>query len=121
MEALEADEISFLQNELRKLEKELREQLKISEESAEVVQLDQTLVGRVSRMDAMQQQSMAVSTRAKAKLKLQKVLAALNSIEADDYGYCRQCDEAIGFPRLSAQPEAILCLRCQDKADQQAL
>lgn len=119
MDSLAPEQISSLQRELKNLQSELKEQLEISEESAGIVQLDQTLVGRVSRMDAMQQQSMAVSTRAKAQQKLQKVLAALKMIDSGDYGFCRQCDEPIGFPRLSAQPEANLCLSCQDKADQQ--
>ena len=74
-------------------------------------------VGRVSRIDAMQQQSMAVSTRGKALLKLKKVQASLKAIESGDYGLCRQCDEAISFGRLNAQPQANLCLICQDKAD----
>ena len=83
------------------------------------MELDQTLVGRVSRMDAIQQQSMAVSMRQKAQLKLKKVQAALDKMAPDDYGYCRHGDEPIGFQRLTAQPEANLCLLCQDKADQQ--
>jgi DnaK suppressor protein len=66
----------------------------------------------------MQQQSMAVSTRGKALLKLKKVQASLNAIESDDYGFCLQCDKAIPFGRLNAQPQASLCLGCQDKADQ---
>ena len=103
---------------LHKLESELKEQLQISKQATETVQLDQTAVGRVSRIDAMQQQSMAVSTRGKALLKLKKVQASLETIESDNYGFCSQCNEAISFGRLNAQPQASLCLVCQDKADQ---
>ena len=103
---------------LRKLESELKEQLQINKQATETVLLDQTAVGRVSRIDAMQQQSIAVSTRGKALLKLKKVQASLEAIESDNYGFCRQCDEAISFGRLNAQPQASLCLVCQDKADQ---
>ncbi|MDD9889915.1 MAG: TraR/DksA family transcriptional regulator [Gammaproteobacteria bacterium] len=120
MEELNPDELDLLHQSLVKLERELKEQLSINKESVDVVKLDQTLVGRVSRMDAMQQQSMAVSMRKKAQLKLRKVQLALASVASGDYGYCRRCDEAIGFPRLNAQPETNLCLNCQDKADQQA-
>ena len=102
---------------LHKLESELKEQLQINKQATEAVQLDQTAVGRVSRIDAMQQQSMAVSTRGKALLKLKKVQASLKAIESGDYGLCRQCYEAISFGRLNAQPQANLCLICQDKAD----
>ena len=120
MEELNSDQLDSLHKSLVTLEKELEEQLSINQESVDVVQLDQTLVGRVSRMDAMQQQSMAVSTRKKAQLRLQKVKLALAAGESGGYSYCRQCDEPIGFPRLNAQPEANLCLDCQGKADQQA-
>ncbi|NKB34121.1 MAG: TraR/DksA family transcriptional regulator [Pseudomonadales bacterium] len=119
MDPLKPGQLDSLHQTLLKLEKELQAQLQMNKESADVVQLDQTLVGRVSRIDAIQQQSMAVSTRQKAQFKLRKVKTALQAIAEDDYGYCRQCDEPIGFPRLNAQPEANLCLQCQDKADQQ--
>lgn len=105
---------------LQKLASELSEQLEINKQATEVVQLDQTMVGRVSRIDAMQQQSMAVSTREKARLKLKKVQVAMNAMESGDYGFCRQCDEFITFGRLNAQPDASLCLTCQDKADHQS-
>jgi len=119
VDALNSNQISSLQTALSTLEADLSEQLQISEEAAGIVKLDQTLVGRVSRMDAMQQQNMAVSTRSKVQRKLQKVRLALAAIDSGDYGYCRKCDESIGYPRLNAQPEANLCLSCQDKADQQ--
>jgi len=97
----------------------LLSQLEANSGAADTVTLDQSKVGRVSRMDAMQQQQMALSTRAKAKLRLQKVVAALNAIEQDEYGYCRRCDEDIGFPRLQAQPGTALCFNCQNHSDMQ--
>jgi DnaK suppressor protein len=120
MDSLTPKQEKELLHALLKLANELKEQLEINKQATEVVQLDQTLVGRVSRIDALQQQSMAVSTREKARLKLKKVQHALNAMESGDYGYCRQCDEFISFGRLNAQPEASLCLPCQDNADQQS-
>ena len=68
-------------------------------------------------MDAMQQQSMAVSTRAKAQASLRKVLLALKRMDYEDYGFCEQCDEQIQFKRLKVQPEASNCMKCQDRLD----
>ena len=119
MDVLDKQQIQSLQDQLLRLRTELNEQLEISEQAAGVVTLDQTAVGRVSRMDAMQQQSMAKSTREKASSKLKKVQAALQAISDNDYGYCRKCDELIAFKRLQAQPEAQLCIHCQDKVDRQ--
>ena len=97
---------------------QLEQQLQDAESATGVVTLDQTTVGRVSRVDAMQQQSMAVSTRRKAEVNLRKVTAALKRIDAKDYGYCSKCDQPIEFKRLEAQPQASHCLICQDQLDQ---
>jgi DnaK suppressor protein len=112
-------QIQGLRQELLESKDALEDQINLSTEATGVVVLDQTAVGRVSRVDAMQQQSMAVSTKAKAITKLKKVAEALSSIKNGDYGYCRRCDEPIASARLAAKPEANLCILCQDKLDRQ--
>ncbi|PCI75504.1 MAG: molecular chaperone DnaK [SAR86 cluster bacterium] len=104
---------SLLQFNKNKLEQQLLD----AESATGVVTLDQSSVGRVSRMDAMQQQSMAVSTRTKAEASLRKILKALKRMDLEDFGYCGQCDEPIPFNRLKVQPEASHCLKCQDQQE----
>jgi RNA polymerase-binding transcription factor len=104
---------SLLQSQRTKLEQQLRD----AQAATNIVSLDQSSVGRVSRMDAMQQQSMAVSTRAKAEASLRKVLKALKFMESGEYGYCHNCDAAIQLNRLKVQPEASHCLECQDQQE----
>ena len=104
---------SLLQSNKTKLEQQLLD----AESATGVVTLDQSTVGRVSRVDAMLQQSMAVSTRAKAEATLRKVLTALKRMDGEDFGYCSQCDEPIQFNRLKVQPQASHCLKCQDQLD----
>lgn len=118
MEKLTSGQLELMNHKLLSIKHDLEEQLLISKDTADVVLLDQTMVGRLSRIDAMQQQSMAVSTRQKIQLKLRKVQAALAALEDGDYGYCRKCHELIGYARLDAYPEANLCLACQNEADQ---
>lgn len=118
MSELSPEQIETLKQTLLHSQRELNDQLEISEQAADIVTLDQTTVGRVSRIDAMQQQSMALSTRNKVRLKLQKIAIALSTMAGADYGFCKQCDEAIPFKRLQIQPEATLCLNCQSKSDQ---
>jgi len=60
MKALNARNLEQLKRLLLELHAELGEQLSNSIESSKIVPLDQTSVGRISRMDAMQQQNMAV-------------------------------------------------------------
>lgn len=117
MDSLSREQLAVLELRLIRSRNELQEQLEISEQSTQIVNLDQTAVGRVSRIDAMQQQSMALSAKSKAKAKLKKVALALMAIKNSDYGRCQQCEDDIGFPRLNVQPEASLCLDCQSKVD----
>ena len=87
-------------------------------EAAQTVELDQTRVGRVSRMDAMQAQAMAKESERRHLLALRRIESALQRIEAGDYGYCAVCDEAIPANRLEVDPGALLCIGCASKAEQ---
>jgi DnaK suppressor protein len=64
-------------------------------------------------MDAMQQQAMAKATRAKAELRPGQCKRALSAFERDEYGLCRRREEAIGYRRLAAKPEAPFCVERQ--------
>jgi DnaK suppressor protein len=74
-------------------------------------------IGRLTRMDAMQQQSMARAGQGSQTERLRQVIVALAAIDSGDYGYCRQCSESIGFERLQARPESRYCLACQDNIE----
>mgnify|MGYP005847888695 CR=1 FL=1 len=86
-------------------------------DDTQAVELDQSRQGRLSRMDAMQQQAMAKAKRQAFQGQLRQVLAALRRLDEDDYGYCLDCDEPIPLARLKVRPEAELCLACQSRAD----
>ena len=74
--------------------------------------LDQQSVGRLSRMDAIQQQAMAqAQDRARQKERIM-IKAALTRIENGEYGYCAECGEEISEKRLELSPAAPLCIRC---------
>lgn len=47
------------------------------------------------------------------ELRLQQIATALSAAAAGNYGYCRRCEEPIGFKRLKARPETPFCLWCQ--------
>lgn len=92
-----------------------QELLRLTESSAEArqpVELDQTRVGRLSRMDALQSQAMSVETDRRRKVELQRIEAALGRIEDGDYGYCVGCGEAIAAKRLALNPTTPLCIDC---------
>ena len=112
---LTEDQIDQLEGTLRALKAKLTEALATSTDSARTVELDQP-IGRLSRMDAIQQQKMARANRRSHELRLGLIAAALAAIERGEYGLCRVCEEPIGMARLKAKPETPLCLGCQRRA-----
>ena len=76
------------------------------------VELDQTRVGRLSRMDALQGQAMAQETARRRDNELARIDAALKRIEEDEYGYCLACGELIAAKRLDLDPTAAVCVTC---------
>ncbi len=83
-----------------------------AEAGCDTVALDQSCVGRLSRMDAMQSQAMnqaAQRRREQEHRSLQQALARLND---DEYGYCEQCDELISEGRLMIDLSARFCIDC---------
>ncbi len=87
------------------------------DEAAATVTLDQSSVGRLSRMDALQQQAMAQNTKQRAELSLTRIEAALRRCEDGHYGYCHACEEPIDPQRLEFDPAATLCIACAQARD----
>ena len=86
-----------------------------SADSRKAVTLDQTSVGRLSRMDALQGQAMNKAIGERRKQALLRIESALKRIECDDYGYCISCDEEIPEKRLSFDPASLYCMECAGK------
>ncbi|MFW2367012.1 MAG: TraR/DksA family transcriptional regulator [Desulforhopalus sp.] len=97
------------------LQKELLDLKLASKESTQTVDLDQSSVGRLSRMDAMQSQAMAKENSRRREQQLVRIDAALERIEEDEYGYCASCDEEINRRRLDVDPANPFCVDCASK------
>jgi len=115
--ALPADILQQLRQQLVAARDEIAAALAAGSESAKPVELDEP-IGRLSRMEAIQQQQMAKATRAGLEVRRQQVAAALAMLDAGTYGECRRCEEPIGLERLRAKPETPLCLDCQGELEQ---
>lgn len=76
------------------------------------VELDQTRVGRLSRMDALQLEAMAEETVRRRNAEILQIDAALGRIENDEYGLCVKCGQEIGVKRLELQPMVAFCIEC---------
>ena len=82
------------------------------QEAQSVVELDQQAVGRLSRMDALQNQAMAKAQQARRDLEARRLQAALVRLEEGEYGYCEDCGEAIARGRLELDLAASKCVSC---------
>jgi DnaK suppressor protein len=85
-------------------------------ENRRPVELDQTSIGRVSRMDAMQVQAMAVATDRRRHEEMQRVEAAIKRIDEGEYGTCISCGEEIAVKRLEVDPTVATCIACASGA-----
>ena len=106
-------DVTFFQRLIDNEITELRALSSNSRESRAPVQLDQQSVGRLSRMDAMQQQSMDVAREDRRQARLAALASARKRIDSDDYGYCLGCVEDIAEARLKIDPAVTLCVDCQ--------
>ena len=112
MNELNKQQRAELHQALLALHEELVKLFENSSDGAQPVSLDEP-IGRLSRMDAMQQQSMVQANRRTAQTRLTRIAAALRRHASGEYGLCMECEEQIGYPRLKAQPEAPFCINCQ--------
>lgn len=105
-------QLAVFRQKLLDLQSELQETDKAGESGRQTVVLDQSSVGRLSRMDAMQAQQMALETTRRRQQQLQRINASMQRIDAGDYGDCLECGEAIDPRRLMFDPTGTLCIEC---------
>jgi DnaK suppressor protein len=105
-------EINMLRERLKKRLIELEMLSESSQSSRNAVDLDQSRVGRLSRIDALQMQAMEQAAEARRGLERQRIHQAFTLIERGDYGYCVNCGEPIAVKRLKFDPSLITCVTC---------
>lgn len=108
------DRFEYFRAKLETLVAELEAELEGDEkESEKVVELDAS-IGRLSRMDAMQSQQMALELRRRKEQQLMRVQNALKRIKRGTYGVCGKCRQPMPEERLEIQPDAVLCVNCSE-------
>lgn len=100
--------------ELEQLRDELNQAVRAAQRDAETVDLDQP-IGRLSRIDAIQQQQMASERTRRHEIRLTQINRALAALEEGLFGECRSCGELIATKRLRARPESPFCIECQQR------
>ncbi len=95
---------------------ELVEEDRISAADRAPVKLDQDSVGRLSRIDAIQVQAMALAAQSRRVAERIRIDAALKRIEEGEFGYCSLCGEMIPDARLEHDPSVSRCVPCASGA-----
>jgi DnaK suppressor protein len=111
-------QIAVFKQRLLQQQQELLILKQTGDEAVKTVELDQTSVGRLSRMDALQGQAMSQERERRRAIELQKITSALRRIESGDYGLCVRCGEEIAPRRLEFDPATPLCIDCASNSDE---
>ncbi len=69
-------------------------------------------LGRISRMDAINNKGVAEVALRQARLKLKNLIVMLNNIDELSFGLCAKCKNPIPIPRLMFLPESRHCVSC---------
>jgi DnaK suppressor protein len=109
-------DLNYFRNKLLRLRTELAAAAADTDADS-IVELDQTRVGRLSRMDAMQAQAMAQESGRRREAMLAAIELALLRVDADEYGDCMDCDEPVNPKRLDFDPTVRRCIKCAGKAE----
>ena len=112
MTSLTKQELAELREELERQLARLLRSIEASEAALEPVELDQSRVGRLSRMDELQNQSLTRNLHEREEIRLTLIRNALARLEEGTYGVCESCSSAIPFERLLVFPEATECGSC---------
>lgn len=112
---MQESDISKFKKSLLSKQQELLNSQSGSEQLTKPVDLDQSSVGRLSRMDAMQSQAMAQENKRRREVQLLRIDSALERLEEGEYGLCANCDEEIPKRRLELDPANPFCVICAEK------
>lgn len=109
--ALTPQQLGEIREELRRSLARLERSVKTNG-NGRAPDLDQSAVGRLSRIEALQNQGMTQNIQERERVQLEQVLKALERLEAGTFGFCTDCRGPIRFERLLVFPETLNCTAC---------
>ena len=102
---------------LEQLRNQVQRDSELTENDRKPVTLDQSMVGRLSRMDALQSQAMALEAERRRGVELQRIHAAMSRIDGGEFGFCAVCGDEIEPKRLDHDLTVPTCIACARRAD----
>ncbi len=114
---MDSEQFRLVKARLRALREELLLEKKQAVEATAPVELDQARLGRLSRMDEMQQQAMAIELDRRRDIQLKRIEGAFLRLEKGTYGNCASCSNPIDTKRLDFDPTVFFCIACAQRAE----
>lgn len=111
MSDLTKEQIAILRDLLLQKQKETEETLSQLKDASQKVSLDEP-IGRLSRMDALAGQQMAIANKSNLQNTLSKIKNALSKLDDEMFGHCIECEVPIAWKRLELYPESTHCMQC---------
>ena len=108
---MEANERKQLKDRITVLISEGEHEIQMLEEHVQPISPENSL-GRISRMDAINNKGVAEASMRNKKKKLTKLKMALGHIDDEGFGICEDCKRGIQAARLMYMPESTKCVRC---------
>ena len=104
-------ELVRARNRMEALRIDLLAEKEAAAEAIAPVELDQARVGRLSRMDSMQQQAMALEQDRRRDVQLKRIEGAFQRIENRTYGVCVKCSSPFTFWVGTGEPKTSHLVR----------
>jgi len=100
------------------IKQKLLEQISLTEKSIkEYKELTKPIapdcaIGRVSRMDAINNKSVVEASLRQAESKLRNLQRVFSQLGSEEFGICLKCKQPIPLGRILIRPESLFCVNC---------
>lgn len=111
LQTMNQEEKDILKNEIRMMIETLKSEISQMEESAAPIS-PENAIGRVSRMDAINNKSVVEASLRHRSRKLVRLQMALTKVDNSDFGICSNCKKPIQPKRLILMPDSDRCVKC---------
>ncbi|RRO20261.1 TraR/DksA family transcriptional regulator [Flavobacteriaceae bacterium 14752] len=98
-----------LDKEIERLQKQIKNYKALTKPIA-----PENAIGRVSRIDAINNKSVLKNALRKAEQRYNGMLKVYDRIDDEDFGQCAKCHDKIPLQRLMIMPESRFCVKCAE-------
>jgi len=106
------DEKNLLKEKLNADISALKKQIKVLKEEIQPF-VKECCMDEIARTELLAEQEVSQKILKTSTLRLSQLQHALQHIDTPMFGICIECEEEIGFGRMSIRPESTRCVDCE--------